>query len=98
MLTSPTTIIRDGEGNPIYNVVEFAIKLQKDDNTMYINYKSYKTDEKGIIKIQQGDKVYNIIQDWESTLLACKTNAAGCLEIMIASPRWVGEQRVVIEK
>jgi hypothetical protein len=93
MLTNPTTIIRDGEGNSIGNIVEFSIKLQMNDPVIYVTYMCYKTDEKGITKIQQGNIVYNVLQSWEATLLACKTTNVG-LEIMVSKPQWMGEHRV----
>jgi hypothetical protein len=93
MLASPTTIIRDGDGNAIDQIVEFSIKLQMNDPVIYVNYMRYKTDEKGVVKVQQNDTIYNIIQAWEATLLACKTTNNG-LEIMVTKPQWMGEHRV----
>jgi len=94
MLTNSSTIIRDSSGSAIGQIVEFSIKLQMNDPVIYVNYMRYKTDEKGVLKIQQADKVYNIIQSWEATLLACKTTNDG-LEIMVTKPQWVGEHKVV---
>lgn len=93
MLLSTNTIIKDVHGNVIGNIKELSIKFLDCDVILYVNYLRYKTDEKGILQIQQNNSTFFIMQKWESILLSCKTNQDG-LEIIISEPQWMSDHKV----